>query len=105
MEDPGRSEAAMHITDNPDRRRWEVTEDEAVVAYAEYRMEPGRVTFTHTVVQPDHEGRGIATLLARFVLDDAIARGLRITPRCPFIRAFIQRHPEYAPYADMPEPR
>jgi predicted GNAT family acetyltransferase len=99
------AEADFDASDNPDARRWEVREGDRVIAYAEYRLAPGRVTFTHTVVEPDHEGRGIASRLARIVLDDAVRRGLRITPRCPFIRSYVERHGEYAPHVDMPQPR
>ena len=95
----------LETVDNPDRRRWEVRAGDRVIAFAEYRMQPGRVVFTHTVVEPEQEGRGVGSRLARTVLDDAVARGLRILPRCPFIRAYIQRHPEYLPSVDMPEQR
>jgi len=95
----------LETVDNPDRHRWEVRSGGAVIAFAEYRLHPGRVTFTHTVVEPEQEGRGVGSRLARTVLDDAVARGLRISPRCPFIRAYIQRHPEYLPSVDMPDPR
>jgi len=98
-----RASADFEAVDYPDRRRWEVHSSGEVVAYAEYRLMPGRIVFTHTVVEPAHEGHGVGSRLARTVLDDAVARGLRITPRCPFIRAYIQRHPEYMPSVDMPE--
>jgi predicted GNAT family acetyltransferase len=34
------------------------------------------------------------------VLDDAVARGLRIVPYCPFIAAYLERHHEYSEYVD-----
>ena len=88
--------------DNPERQRWEVRRGDDVVAYAEYRQAPGRVIFTHTVVEPEYEGRGIGSRLAKTVLDASVAAGLRITPQCPFIRAHVMRHPEYAAHVDMP---
>ena len=88
--------------DNADARRWEVKRGDEVIAFADYRSEPGRITFTHTLVDPDYEGRGIGSRLARTVLDDALERGLRIVPRCPFIRAYIERHEQYADNVDMP---
>jgi predicted GNAT family acetyltransferase len=33
--------------------------------------------------------------MARFVLDDARNRGLEVVPICPYVGAFIRRHPEY----------
>lgn len=89
-------------TDNRDARRWEVKRGEEVIAFAEYRTEPERITFTHTVVDPGYEGRGIGSRLARTILADAVERGLRIVPRCPFIRTYIERHDQYADSVDMP---
>jgi predicted GNAT family acetyltransferase len=99
------AKADLEIVDQPERRRWEATEGDQVVGYAEYRTTPGRVIFTHTVVEPEFEGRGIGSRIARHVLDDAVARGLRITPRCPFIRSYLERHSEYAASVDMPATR
>ncbi len=91
--------------DNPEQRRWEVRRGDDVIAYAEYRRAPGRVIFTHTVVEPEYAGRGIGSRLAKTVLDASVAAGLRITPVCPFIRAYIERHTGYAEHVDMPATR
>lgn len=99
------TDAPVDISNNEQRRRWEARLGEAVVGYSEYRNATGRIVFTHTVVDPEFEGRGIGSRLARAALDDAIARNLRITPYCPFIRAYVRRHPEFAGSVDMPEPR
>jgi uncharacterized protein len=32
----------------------------------------------------------------RGALDDMRARGLKVAPVCPFVAAYIRRHPEYA---------
>jgi predicted GNAT family acetyltransferase len=105
VEQPTDGTPDFDLTDNAERHRWELRDGDEVIAYAEYRAGPGRMIFTHTVVQPEYEGRGIGSRIARSVLDDAVARGLRITPRCPFIRSYIERHPEYAPSADLPDAR
>jgi predicted GNAT family acetyltransferase len=94
----------LDIVDDREARRWQAFLDDRVVGYAEYRLSQGRVIFTHTVVEPEHEGRGIAGRLARAALDDAIGRGLRITPYCPYIRAYLRRHPEYDAQVDLPRP-
>lgn len=103
MDETQAAAADLETADNPERRRWEVRSGGEVIAYAEYRLRPGRVVFTHTVVEPQFEGRGVGSRLARIVLDAAVARGDRITPVCPFIRAYIKRHPEYMPSVDMPD--
>ena len=52
--------------------------------------------FVHTEVLPAFEGKGVGSRLATWALDDVRARGLKLTPQCPFIAAFIKRHPAYA---------
>jgi predicted GNAT family acetyltransferase len=54
------------------------------------------LVFTHTEVDPDHEGEGVGSTLVRGALDDARRRGMPVVPRCPFVRAWIERHPDYA---------
>ena len=39
--------------------------------------------------------RGVGSRLIRAALDSARDQGLRVVPQCPFVRAFIERHPEY----------
>lgn len=69
---------------------------------SEFRDRPGGVrVFTHTEVDPAYGGRGLATLLVRQALDATRAAGLTIRPSCPFVRAFVERHPDYA---DLVEP-
>jgi predicted GNAT family acetyltransferase len=105
MEHGRPTETDFRFVDDPERQRWEVMDGDEIVAFAEYVTAPGRVIYTHTVVKPQHEGRGIGSQLARHVLDDAVGHGLRITPRCPFIRSYIERHAEYMPSVDMPDER
>lgn len=92
----------LTITDDRDRRRYRALLGDREVAYSEYRTEPGRIVFTHTVVQPEFEGRGIGSRLAAHALNDVRQRGLRITPVCPFIRSYLRRHSEFEPIVDYP---
>jgi predicted GNAT family acetyltransferase len=86
----------LRIVDQPAAQRYEARIDERVVGFAEYRHIGGRIVFFHTEVDPGLEGRGIGGRLAAGALEDALARGLRITVKCPFIGAYLQRHPELA---------
>jgi uncharacterized protein len=56
---------------------------------------PGTLDLQHTLVAPELRGRKVGDELVRRSLDDVRARGERIIPTCPFVRAFIDRHPEY----------
>jgi predicted GNAT family acetyltransferase len=50
--------------------------------------------FTHSEVDPAYEGQGYGSRLAREALEDAKRQGLQVIPMCPFIAAYIRRHPE-----------
>jgi uncharacterized protein len=87
--------AQISVTDNAQNGRYEVAVDGELAGFARYRMDADRVVFFHTEVDPAYEGQGVASALARSALDDVRARGLLVTPLCPFIAAYIRRHPEY----------
>jgi len=50
--------------------------------------------FTHTEIDDASEGRGLGSTLVRAALDDARRRGLSVRPDCPFVRAYVARHPD-----------
>jgi hypothetical protein len=84
------------VCDNPAVGRYELFVDGELAGLAVYTLSGDTMTIPHTEVQPRYEGRGLGARLAKFALDDARRRGLRVVPRCPFIAAYIERHPEYA---------
>jgi len=84
------------VHDDPERSWYEARVDDRRAGVAAYRLREGVITFTHTVVEDAYEGQGIGGALARAALDDARRRGLAVVPRCPFIAAWIERHPDYA---------
>lgn len=84
----------MQLRDNRAEQEFEGLVDGGR-AVAAYQLEGDRIVFTHTLVPPELEGRGIGSRLVRFALDSARDRGLRVVPQCAFVRAWIERHPEY----------
>lgn len=89
--------AEVTIEDNAERLRYEASTESGVVAgFAEYEDVLGVRVFTHTEVDDAFEGQGVGSALARAALDDVRERGMRIRPLCPFIRSYVERHPEYA---------
>jgi uncharacterized protein len=83
------------VVDNPEQSRYEIHLGDERVGFSAYVVRHTRLIFTHTEVDEAVEGQGLGSKLARGALDDVRARGLRITPRCPFISAYVKRHPEY----------
>jgi uncharacterized protein len=83
------------VVDVPERSRFELAVDGRLAGFAEYRLQPGRVVFTHTEIDDAHQGQGLAAVLASAALDTVQDRGLLITPRCPYIASYIRKHPDY----------
>lgn len=89
--------ADVQTTHNPARSRYEAHVDGELAGFAEYELADRLVTFTHTEVGERFEGRGVASALARFALDDVRADGSRqVRPLCRFVAGWIDKHPEYA---------
>ena len=84
------------VADNAEQRRYEARLGSEVVGFLTYRVDPERMKLIHTEVAPALEGQGIASQLVAGALDDIRRRGLTLVPICPFVRAFLRRHPEYA---------
>ena|SRR5438105_7834409 len=72
---------------------------EAVVgghlALVQYRCRGNTIIFIHTEVPEALSGHGIANKLAKTALDYARAQHLRVVAYCPFVKGYIERHPEY----------
>ena len=81
------------VSDNPERRRFEIDLGDAV-AIAEYTLPKGMIMFTHTEVPSAHEGKGVGSALIRAGLKEARARGLKVIPICPFFAAYMKKHEE-----------
>jgi len=84
----------LEVTDNPEELRYELRDDGELAGEIRYRRVPGGLALVHTEVEPKRKGLG--TELVRGALDDLRARGLKVVPVCPFVGAYIRRHPEYA---------
>jgi hypothetical protein len=82
------------IRDNAARSRFELEAD-GVTAFMNYQLSGKVISLDHTETPVAARGRGLASRLTQGVLDEARGRGLKIVPRCPFVRAFVERHPEY----------
>ena len=77
------------------RHRFEIHLGKEVIGRSYYRAEAGRRVFTHTEVEPDYQGHGLATQLIEFALNDTREAGLRVVAQCPTVAAYVAKHPEY----------
>jgi uncharacterized protein len=58
-------------------------------------LKPGIMTVLHTEVPQELEGRGIAGAMTKHVLDYIAAENLQVVPLCPYMAAYLKKHPEY----------
>ncbi len=97
MDSGSDNDVDITVVDNPAEGRFEaLAPDGSVVGVAEYSRRGDVVLMTHVEVPPAYEGQGIASRLTAAALDSLRAQGVKIVPRCPYVVAFLPRHPEYA---------
>jgi len=84
----------ISISHNPGRNRFEcaVEGHDCVLDYA---LNDAVISMNRVYVPPPVEGRGIAGALTRHALDFSREQGWSVIPRCPYVSAWIQRHPDY----------
>ena len=82
------------VRNNIAEHRFELDAD-GHTALAYYSMVPGVITFTHTEVPQELSGRGVGSRLVRGALEQVRAQGLKVVPKCPFVSAYMGKHPEF----------
>jgi predicted GNAT family acetyltransferase len=82
------------VKDNPSRSRFEL-EAGGETAFVTYRLTKSALVLVHTEVPKALEGHGIGSALAKGVLDLLRSQGRKAVVGCPFIVAYIRKHPEY----------
>jgi predicted GNAT family acetyltransferase len=84
------------VRDNQEGRRYEIVRDGEADPLGElrYRTEDDVIVLVHTQVAPQAEGQGIGSRLVAGALENIRSRGLRVVPMCPFVKSYLERHPE-----------
>ena len=88
-------EAPIHIVNNEALLHFETALNNGEFAFIEYRWLNNNLVIMHTLVPEGFEGKGIASSLARFALEYAKEKQLKIIVYCPYVNAYLKRHPEY----------
>lgn len=83
------------IVNNRAHHRFELTA-EGHLAATYYKISDGVITFIHTEVPPELGGKGIGSQLVKGALDQARSQGLKVVAECPFVKAYIDKHADYA---------
>lgn len=83
------------VRNNTSKKRYELAV-EGHVAATYYDVSNGVITFIHTEVPKELEGKGVGSKLVKGALDQVRADGLKVVAQCPFVKAYIGKHAEYA---------
>lgn len=84
----------VEVRDNVAASQFEITLDGGRAGVLTYELRPGAIALLHAEVDPAFEGRGLGSTLIRSALDSARERGLKVLPYCPFVKAYLAKHPE-----------
>jgi predicted GNAT family acetyltransferase len=82
------------VVHNASKQRFEVDTD-GRLSVLEYRFKNHRLFLTHTEVPAALEGQGLGTKLAHAALEYARQNGLTVVAICPFVKEYVDSHPEY----------
>ena len=80
--------------------RFTIAVEDQTVGLAEYADRDGQRVFTHTEVDSEFEGRGLATILIGEALQQTRDAGLRIVAVCEMVASYVEKHDEYADAVD-----
>lgn len=84
---------ALHVVHNEKAQRFEAAVTGGI-AHSDYRRSGNVLDMVHTEVPAEAGGGGIAGKIVKAAFDYASANGLKIRPSCPYVRGYMQRHPE-----------
>ena len=96
--------ADVTVVDNPAEQRFEGYLDGELVVVTEYIPLPGKVIATHTETMPRFEGQGLASRLVAGMIEQLRADGRLLQPQCPYVNAWLKRHPEARDVVDPESP-
>jgi predicted GNAT family acetyltransferase len=91
------------VRENPAEQLFEIWVGDERAGFTVYEGQGHTLSFVHTQIDDRFAGQGLASILIRQALDTVRARGVAVLPYCPFVRGFIERHPEYLDLVPQPK--
>jgi uncharacterized protein len=82
------------VYNNEKEQRFEI-ETEGEKAFLEYRHLKNDIALMHTFVPESLNGKGLASALAQYALEWIKSHNKKVKVYCPFVAAYLKRHPEY----------
>jgi predicted GNAT family acetyltransferase len=84
-----------HVIHNSALSRYELFLGEEKIGHADYLDVDGELQFTHTEVDPAHQGKNYAAILINKAFEDIRENNLgKVWPVCPYVVKYMKLHPE-----------
>lgn len=83
------------LIDNMEDHQYEFHIEKMIPRIEYIKSKNGEIYLTHTEVPAKLEGRGIGSELVEKTLKDIERQDLRLVPLCPFVAAYIHKHPDW----------
>lgn len=84
----------LEFSRDDDQSRYLAIEDGHQLGLIDFTRTAETIAIDHTETRPAARGRGIADQLTRYAVDDIRAMSLKISPNCPFTKAWFDSHPD-----------
>ena len=86
----------MVVQDVPERGRFELQRGGELLGFADYRsIGDDVVEMPHTVISPEHRGKGFGDVLVGGAVRQLHERDVAIVPTCWFVAEYLERHPPH----------
>lgn len=85
-------EAKIKVNETTNQFELDTPQGLALIAY---ELENNTMSILHTEVPEEMEGKGIGSDLAKFALDYAREKHLKVKVYCQFVKVYLKRHSEY----------
>lgn len=95
-------ETSVHRQPDPDR--FEISADGTVAGFTQFVDHEGHRIFFHTEIGEEFGGKGLAGTVVRHALEATRREGLRVVAVCPFVKRYVNTHPEWAECVDKATP-
>lgn len=84
--------------------RFEISVDDKVAGFVQFVDRDDRRIFVHTEIGEEYAGQGLGGALAREAVGQTVDAGLTVVPVCPFIKKWLEKHPQHAEHVQLPTP-
>jgi predicted GNAT family acetyltransferase len=86
---------ATELIEQTEKNQYVFLQDGDQVGVTGYQRRGDALYLTHTEVDPDRRGQGIADAMVRAVFDDIRSKGnLSVVAACPFVVEWLERNPD-----------